>query len=150
MLYGVVSPTACGAPLLQPVWDEIRERSGERATPLWSACLAFSVHVLLSALFLGLDVLGPRVPWISRYRIHGKPVSLRRWFRCLVRISWKYALCILPVSAWIGYAGFAQHERAAAAAAAAAPSLLVACSECFSCLLVFDTTFFFVHYTVHR
>ncbi|MCI4392911.1 hypothetical protein PGIGA_G00151350 [Pangasianodon gigas] len=145
MLDGVVSLSACDAPLLQPVWDGIRERSGVRAAPLWSACLAFSAHVLFSTLFLGLDVLGSRVPWISRYRIHGKPVTLRDWFRCLGRISWKYALCVLPVSACIG---FAQHERAAAAAAA--PSLLVACLECFSCLLVFDTFFFVAHYTMHR
>lgn len=151
MLDVVVSLGAREAPLLQPVWDGIRERSGARAAPLWGACAAFSAHVLLSALFLALDVLGPRVPWISRYRMHAKPVSLRGWFRCLGRITGKYALCVLPVSACLGYArtrsDFARHERALAADA---PSLLVACTECFSCLLVFDTFFFVVHYTVHR
>ncbi|KAG7318129.1 hypothetical protein KOW79_017884 [Hemibagrus wyckioides] len=145
---GVVSLTSCNTPLLQPVWDGIREHAGARAAPLWGACVAFSAHVLLSALFLGLDALGPRAPWIRRYRMHGKPISLRAWLRCLARISWKYALCVLPVSACMGYAqtrrSAAQRERAAA------PSLLVACSECLSCLLVFDTFFFVVHYTVHR
>ncbi|XP_027024523.1 cholesterol 25-hydroxylase-like protein [Tachysurus fulvidraco] len=152
MLDGAVSVTARDAPLLQNIWDGIRERSCVRTAPLLGACVAFSFHVLLSALFLGIDVLGPRVPWITRYRIHGKPVSLRVWFCCLARISWKYALCVLPLSACMGYAetrfGFAQHERLVTATAA--PSLFVACTECFSCLLVFDTFFFVVHYTVHR
>lgn len=150
MLDGVASLLGCDVPLLQPAWDWIRERSGERAAPLRGACVAFSAHVLLSALFLVLDALGPRVPWIRRYRMHRKPVSLRDWVLCLARISWKYALCVLPVSACIGYArmhsGFAQHERSLAAA----PSLLVACLDCFLCLLVFDTSFFVVHYIVHR
>lgn len=145
---GVVSLILCDTPLLQPVWDGIRERAGARAAPLWAACVAFSAHVLLSALFLGLDALGPRAPWIHRYRMHGKPVSLRVWLRCLARISWKYVLCVLPLSVCMGHAqtrlGAAQRERAAA------PSLLVAGSECLSCLLVFDTFFFVVHYTVHR
>ncbi|KAI5613386.1 cholesterol 25-hydroxylase-like protein, partial [Silurus asotus] len=136
-------------PLLQPVWDGIRERAGARTAPLWGTCAALTAHVMLSALFLGLDVLGPRVPWISRYRMHGRPVILRAWFRCLWRISWKYVLCVLPASACIWCArvrfGLTGHERVDAA-----PSLVIACAECFSCLLVFDTLFFVTHYTVHR
>ncbi|TUG54631.1 Cholesterol 25-hydroxylase-like protein [Bagarius yarrelli] len=132
--------------LLQPVWDGIRERFGVRAAPLWGACAAFLAHVLLSTLFLGLDALGPRVPWISRYKMPGKPVSARVWLRCLARISWKYALCVLPLSACTGYVltrfGFSQEERA--------PSLFVAGLECLLSLLVFDTCFFVVHFTVHR
>ncbi|KAM9446365.1 cholesterol 25-hydroxylase-like protein [Clarias gariepinus] len=143
MLGGAVSARACGGALLQPVWDGIRESSEVRAAPLWSACAAFSAHVLLSTLFLALDLLAPRVPRIRRYRVHAKPVSLRAWFRCLARIAWKYALCVLPLSACLGY-------TRTRSAGAAAPSLLIACTECLSCLLVFDTFFFVVHYTVHR
>ncbi|XP_062874355.1 cholesterol 25-hydroxylase-like protein [Trichomycterus rosablanca] len=134
-------------PVLQPVWTWMFEHRRLRSVPLWSAFLAFSAHLVFSVPFLVLDLLSPRARWIQRYRLHAKPVSLSRWFRCLARIGCKYAAVVFPASACLHHARMRfvllETQRAV-------PSLLVACLESFSCLLVFDTLFFVVHYTVHR
>ncbi|KAL7836937.1 hypothetical protein AOLI_G00282210 [Acnodon oligacanthus] len=142
---------AAAAPaLLQPAWDAVRARPALLLSPAGAACLALAAHLCFSAPFLLLELLGERAPWFHRHRIAGasgrgaRAEAPRRWCRCLARIVCKYAGAVLPFAALLQLLA-----RRSAEEQRAAPPLFRALSECFACLLVFDTLFFIAHYLVH-
>ncbi|KAI4899288.1 hypothetical protein NFI96_021590 [Prochilodus magdalenae] len=133
--------------LLQPAWDALRARHALLLSPVGAACAAFAAHLCFSAPFLLLELVGERAPWIDRYRITGATRAeedLRRWFRCFTRIAAKYAAAVLPFAVLVQLLA-----RRSAVEFRAAPPLFRALSECFSCMLLFDTLFFIVHYAAH-
>ncbi|KAK1792122.1 hypothetical protein P4O66_001759 [Electrophorus voltai] len=124
----------------------MREQQELLLSPFWSASAGFLVHVFFSTLFMVLDLLSPHILCIGKYRLSGEAVSVRQWLACLAHISLGYAVGVLPLTVLVQAArgsSFPDKELPA-------PSVFVAFSECFSCLLVFDTLFFIVHYAVHR
>ncbi|KAG9262052.1 cholesterol 25-hydroxylase-like protein [Astyanax mexicanus] len=130
------------SPLLQPVWDALRARPALLLSPVAAACAALCAHLCFSAPFLLLELLR-----VHRYRIGGeaRAADPRRWLRCLARIAGKYAAAVLPLAALVQ-----QLDRGSAGENREAPPLFRALSDCFTCLLVFDTLFFAAHYTLHR
>ncbi|XP_076854073.1 cholesterol 25-hydroxylase-like protein [Brachyhypopomus gauderio] len=133
-------------PLLQPVWNLMRDHQSLLLSPFWTTTAGFLVHVLFSSLFMILDLLSPHILWINKYRISEEVVELRQWLHCVWQISTKYVVGVLPVAALVQFVRgnrFLHQDNPA-------PSVFLACSECFSCLLVFDTLYFIIHYSLHR
>lgn len=133
-------------PLLQPLWDHMRERQILLQSPLLTASTAFTVHFFFCAPYLVLDLLGDRVPWIHTYRIESKAhetFDIRKWLDCLGRIFLKYLTGILPCIA------FFQSLREISLPEEA-PSCFLAVTEVIMCLLLFDTFFFMWHMIMHR
>ncbi|KAL4636033.1 cholesterol 25-hydroxylase-like protein [Arapaima gigas] len=132
--------------VLQPAWRLALRRRDLLCSPHLLAVLALAAHLLFSAPFLALDVLGARWAAARRYRISevlSEAECLRRWFRCLGRVLLKYLTVILPATALL------QRLRSPALPAAA-PSCARALLEVLSCLLVFDALFFAWHVLLHR
>lgn len=133
-------------PLLQPLWDQMRERQVLLQSPLLTGCLAFSVHSLLCVPYLVLDLLGDRVPWIHSYRIESKAFvsfDMSKWLDCLGRIFFKYLTGILPCIAL--YQSLRENSLPEKA-----PTCLLALTEVIMCLLLFDTFFYVWHLIMHR
>lgn len=133
-------------PLLQPLWEQIRERQVLLHSPLLTACIAFTVHFLFCVPYLVLDLLGDRVPWIHVYRIESKAYEtfdICKWIDCLGRIFFKYLTGILPcIALFQSLKEISLPEEA--------PSCLLALIEVMMCLLLFDTFFFVWHMIMHR
>ncbi|XP_072521230.1 cholesterol 25-hydroxylase-like protein [Salminus brasiliensis] len=134
-----VNATGALAPsLLQPAWVALRALL---LSPAMAACAALAAHLCFSAPFLLLELLG-----VDRYRIGdgARAADPRRWLECLARIACKYAAAVLPFAALVQ-----QLARRDSEDYLEAPPLFRALSDCFTCLLVFDTLFFAVHYVMH-
>ncbi|XP_018617888.2 cholesterol 25-hydroxylase-like protein [Scleropages formosus] len=131
---------------LQPAWRLVLRRRDLLCSPHLPAALALAAHLLLSAPYLVLDVLGERWPGARRFRISeggSRAVCLRRWFECLGRVLLKYLTAVFPVTALL-------HHLRSPALPALAPSCVRALLEVLSCLLLFDAFFFAWHVLMHR
>lgn len=130
--------------LLQWIWDFMYEkRHVVLMSPHWNVCAAFCAHLIFSAPFMILDLMSPHVRWIQKYRIRRQVVAVHQWFQCAVRILWKYAFGVLPLTTLflcVRNTNFPEE----------APSFFLALKECVFCLLMFDTLFFMFHYTIHK
>ncbi|KAG5280849.1 hypothetical protein AALO_G00064710 [Alosa alosa] len=133
-------------PLLQPIWDHMRERQVLFQSPVLAACIAFSVHVLFCVPYLVFDLLGDRFQWIHYYRIKSKiyePFDQWIWLDCLGRIVFKYLTGVLPsIALFLSLRETDLPEKA--------PSCLLALAEILLCLLMFDTFFYIWHLLMHR
>ncbi|XP_047448195.1 cholesterol 25-hydroxylase-like protein [Mugil cephalus] len=139
--------TEDAAPILQGLWEYVKAGQEDvLCSPYLPASCAFLTHVLLCAPFLVLDALGSVCQRIRSWRIaagSGPPPSLRRWFKCFLRVLYKYTCAVLPATA------FFQSLRSPKLPELA-PSCWQLCVEVTACCLLFDTFFFIWHYTMHR
>ncbi|KAM3610335.1 uncharacterized protein V6R79_002456 [Siganus canaliculatus] len=131
--------------VLQVMWDYLRAEQ-QQIPPYLPASYAFLTHVLLCAPFLALDSLASVSQRVRLWRIaagSGPPPCLQRWMDCFWRVLCRYLVVVLPVTVLVQVAR-------SPVLPVLAPSCWQLFVEVFACFLLFDTTFFIWHFSMHR
>ncbi|KAM3610334.1 uncharacterized protein V6R79_002456 [Siganus canaliculatus] len=130
--------------VLQVMWDYLRAEQ-QQIPPYLPASYAFLTHVLLCAPFLALDSLASVSQRVRLWRIaagSGPPPCLQRWMDCFWRVLCRYLVVVLPVTVLVQVAR-------SPVLPVLAPSCWQLFVEVFACFLLFDTTFFIWHFSMH-
>uniref|UniRef100_A0AAV2MPW2 Fatty acid hydroxylase domain-containing protein n=1 Tax=Knipowitschia caucasica TaxID=637954 RepID=A0AAV2MPW2_KNICA len=132
--------------VLQGLWDLVR-LGQERllVSPYLPACWAFLTHLSLCAPFFLLDLLSLSSARVRSWRLGALPApGVRHWLECLMRLTRRYMVWVLPVTALLQWAlrGPELPHKA--------PSCVRLCAEVGACFLLFDALFFVWHYSMHR
>ena len=135
------------APLLQGVWENLREQKEILTSPYLPSVCALMTHLVLCAPFFALDALGSVCPRLASCRISAAsepPPSLRQWGDCFWRLLSNYLSTVLPAGMLF------QSLRTIPTFPQLAPSCWQLFVEVFACFLLFDLLFFLWHYSMHR
>ncbi|XP_060709646.1 cholesterol 25-hydroxylase-like protein 1, member 1 [Hemiscyllium ocellatum] len=130
---------------LQVLWDYIRlHHTATVTSPAFPVLLAFSGYLLFSTPFALMDLIGERLPLLSKYKIQKNQPSLQMMGQCLRQAVFNHLFYVLPGVAinWFWDPSAPLPVRA--------PTFTQFLTGVLSCLLVFDFQYYCWHLLHHK
>ncbi|XP_066099056.1 cholesterol 25-hydroxylase [Saccopteryx bilineata] len=136
----------CGSSqlFLQPVWDRLRTQESLAQSPFFPVIFSITTYLCFCLPFVVLDVLGPWVPALRRYKIQPDfSPAARQLLPCLGQTLYQHLVFVFPMTLlhWARGPALLPHE---------APELLRLVCHVVFCLLLFDAEFFAWHVLHHK